>query len=186
MKRSERVSFNRQAKQLFKELNKTLDEWDKLGTDTNDVRYARNMLSQFYEWANKTPKDDERFNARLHYNQEQADELIEIARSIVNMNNFFVSDVFDKKLIDAYNETNKKNNTFKSITAFTEFIDKKQRFEESTVLQSALSFYEYEALLLRGSKHSLKESQINEYIENVYLNRGLEHEELYEFIYKNI
>jgi hypothetical protein len=53
MKRSERVAFNRQAKQLFKELNKTLDEWDKLGTDTNDVRYARNMLSQFYEWANK-------------------------------------------------------------------------------------------------------------------------------------
>ena len=182
------MKLNKYAKKLFSQLNKALDEWDALGIKPNAVRYAENMLESFYEWAGKKPKNGDRFNSRLRLDEDETEELIEIAKSISDMD-IYVGDKYDEQFLKAY-ETVKASgkHNIKTLEDYQRFVDAKERFAENKLIGSTISYYEYERLLLKARRKnkSFTEKQLNEKIIELYNQTGYEGEGLYEFVYKNL
>ena len=178
------MGFIKEYRQLFSQLNKALDEWDALGVKPNDVRYAENMLNQFYEWVGKEPKNPDRFSSRLKLDDDQMEELEEIAQAIANMD-IYASDEYDESFIKKFEKVKGKHN-IETIEDYKNFIDGQQRFKDNVLIASVMDWYEYEKLTMKANKKGWNEERLNTLIIDVYQKYGYEGEQLYEFVYKHI
>jgi len=184
-----KMAFSKEYKALMKELNKTLDDWESLGVKPNEVRQAEHMLELFYEWSGKNPKHTDRFSTRLKLTNDQQEELEQIAQSFVNMD-IFADEQYEENFLKAWETAkNNPNNNFKNIEEYKNWVDAKDRFEQERLLASVMSYYEYEMIKRKYSrkyKQEINENDLKELIINIYNSTGMEKEDLYEFIYKNI
>ena len=181
------MALSKEYKSLMKELNKALDEWEKLNVKPNEVRQAEHMLELFYDWSGKKPKDTARFNTRLKLTEEQQDELEQIAQSFVDME-IFASDYYDEPFMKAFEKV-KGRYGINTIDEYRDYVDAKDRYRSEKIVTSVIGWYKYDKLKQRYSKsfnEQVSEEDLNELLTNVYLATGKEKEDLYEFIYKNI
>ena len=183
------MALSKEYKQLFSQLNKTLDDWEQLGVKTNEVRQAEHMLEMFYDWSGKNPKNKDRFSTRIKLTDDQQEEIEQIAQSFENMD-IFVDKHYEEKFLEAWETAkNNPNNDFKNIEDYKNWVDAKQRFENERLLSSVMSYYEYEMIKRKYSRkynQEINENDLNELIINIYKSTGMEKEDLYEFVYKNI
>lgn len=179
------MAFIKEYKKLFREINKNLNEWNKLGSKPNEVRYAESLLSAFYESIGKSPKVDDRFNLRIKYTEEQQEELEEIAQAVANFDNIEPTTLYDKKFIEKFKKAKGKAD-INTIEDYVKFIDRKNIFEQERLLSSVLSWYEYNELLKRTKDKDLTSDDLNSMIVNTYKRKGLQHDTLYEYIYRKL
>lgn len=181
------MALSKEYKTLMKELNKALDEWEKLNVKPNEVRQAEHMLEMFYDWSGKKPKDTARFSTRLKLTEEQQDEFEQMAQSFADME-IFASDYYDEPFMKAFEKVRGRYG-INTIEEYRDYVDRKDRFRDERLISSILSWYEYKKLKQRYSKkykREVSESELNELIKSIYFDTGKEHDDLYEFVYKNM
>lgn len=183
------MALSKEYKQLFRQLNETLDDWEELGVKPNEVRQAEHMLEMFHDWSGKNPKNKDRFSTRLKLTDDQQEELEQIAQSFVNMD-IFADEQYEENFLKAWETAkNNPNNNFKNIEDYKNWVDAKDRFEQERLLASVMNYYEYEMIKRKYSrkyKQEINEDDLKKLILNVYKSTGKEKEDLYEFVYKNI
>ena len=173
--------MNKQERALFKEVNKLFKDWNKYGYAPNGVRQAQNQLEQFYEWANKKPKNNDLISTRMKFTDDQLDELTEIAKSVLDSDINFDPDA----LYDKYQKAHGKHGIY-SFEDYIDFLDQKEIFSKEKVISSSMSYYEYEKLLQRATKKKVSRETLDDMIEHEYMINGLKGEDLYDFIYKSL
>lgn len=181
------MAFLKEFKALFKRINEELEKWDFLGVKPNEVRHAEHMLEMFYDWVGKKPKDNTRFNTRLKLTNDQQDELEEIALSFADME-IYSDNYYDESFMKAFEKV-KGRYGINTIEQYRDYVDAKDRYRDERLISSILSWYEYEKLKQKYSKkykREVSESELNELIKSIYFDTGKEHDDLYEFVYKNL
>lgn len=173
--------MNKEDRALFREVNKVLDEWEQYDAKPNVIRQIENQLEQFYDWADKNPKHNDRFNTRMKFNSDQLDELRDIATGILDDDLAFDPEGLYEKFQKAQGKHG--IDTFED---YIEFLDQKEIFAKENVISSSMSYYEYEKLMQRAENKDVSKEDLNEMIEVAYLRDGLKGDVLYEFIYKNL
>lgn len=173
--------MTKEDRELFNEVNQLFDDWEKYGTAPNGIKQAKNLLNEFYKWAGKEPKDNERFNTRMSYDEDELDEMRDIAKSVLDSDLNFDPDA----LYEKFQAVDGKHgiDTFED---YVEFLDQKEIFSKENVISSSMSYYEYEKLMKRAESKNISQKKLNEKIERAFLKRGLKGEQLYEFVYRNL
>lgn len=170
-----------QDKALFKEVNQLFDDWDKYGVAPNGIRQARNQLEQFYDWAGKDPKQNDKFNTHMKFNADQINEMRDIATSVLDSDLNFDPDALYKK----YQKAHGKHGIM-SFEDYVDFLDGKEIYSKEKVISSSMSYYEYEKLLQRATSKKVSRETLDKMITKQYLENGLKGEDLYEFIYEHL
>ena len=185
-------AFIKEERKFLNALNKTLDDWKGKGR-SNAVRMVESELKDFYESIGKNPKQENRFNTRLKLTEEQAEELYSIAQQALESDIYFEDYEYKYEGFDKIEEKDIKK--FESLEGrygidtfqdFIDFTDMMKRFKNDRLMNSILSSSQYASLVRQAESHGMDEDELEEHIYFEYSLQGIEYDDLYEFIYKNI
>ena len=168
------------VQEFMEKINDVLNDWIDLDYTPNSVRQVEDMLDKFYTQNNIEVNDYGRFDTDISLTEEQANELYSIADFAQNQD-IYLED-FEQKFEKAQGK-----HGLQSIEQYSEFVDKKTRFEDSVLSSSKLSYYEYEALQRKASKDKRRtEKGTDKMIEDAFLKKGYTGSDLYEYVYKKL
>lgn len=167
--------------EFMEKINDVLDEWEDLSYKPNSVRQVEDMLDRFYTENNLDARDFGRFDTDLTLNDDQIEELRDIATTAYDKD-IWLED-FESKF-----EKAKGKHDLNTLEDYADFADKNQRFSDSVLSSSKMNYYAYEALVKKAQKKGYwySEKRVNKMIENAFLNKGKEGEDLYNYIYTKL
>lgn len=172
-------------------INRALNEWDKMGIDNNDVRYARSLISAYHEEFGKQLKQDDKFNTRINLTGEQMQQYVDLIVTVSNMD-IFLGDkeewkpYLKKDFMQKFDKVKGKYG-INTLQDYVNFIDRKNRFMDERLLSSVLSYYQYENLITWGVGYGAKSKQeVDDMILKAYSEHGFEGEDLHDFIIKQL
>lgn len=174
-----RSLLDKEQKDALRKLNRELKQWDTLGYRPNEVRRVENLLEDLYSWMGKKPKENDKFNLRVKYNQDQLDELLDIAESVDT------DDIDFKKFKNKFKKAKGKHD-LNTLEEYAKFVDKKTKFMDNALASSVLSYYEYEKLMIRATSKKYTQEDLMKMIKKKYDKDGSTGDALYTYIYKKL
>ena len=167
--------------EFMEKINDVLNDWEDLSYKPNSVRQVEDTLDRFYTENNLEARDFGRFDTDLNLNDDQIEELRDIAMSAYDKDIWLEN--FESKF-----EKAKGKHDIETLEDYADFADKNQRFSDSILSSSKMNYYAYEALVKKAQKKGswYSEKRVNRMIENAFLNKGKEGEDLYNFIYNKL
>lgn len=167
--------------EFMEKINDVLNDWQDLAYNPNSINQVEEMLERFYDDNNIEVSDSGRFNTDVQLTEQQAEELLDIANKVSDM------DIYLEDFENKFDKAQGKQG-IETLEDYAEFVDNKTQFEDSTLSSSKMSYYEYEDLLktARNKSKWYTEDRVNKMIENAFLNKGKTGDELYDYMFKKL
>ena len=186
--------MRKETRKLLNALNDVMDEWDDYNLTSNKINQTKDMIEEFYNKYGKDVKDRERFSTRIHINEEQEQELLDIAQSMASDDSSYIETYeddfdeietlsYDKPLnIDAFNKMKKEyKEYFGDLSDYVHFFDVMDVFKNNEYLSTILSSSQFVSLLNYGNEE-FDEGDIAQMLIEEYKESGLTKKSLYEKI----
>lgn len=183
-----------ETRRLLNKLNDVLDEWDDYNLTSNKINQTKDMIEEFYNKYGKEVKNNERFSTRIKLNNEQEEELLNIAESMALDDRSYVETYedefdeidtlsYDKPInIDAFNKMKEQYpEYFDDLQDYIHFFDRINNFKDDKVLSSILSSDQYVSLMNYGSS-DFDENELDKMLVTEYEQTGMKGKSLYEKI----
>ena len=162
---------------LFNQLNEAMNDWDKAGFTSNDLKLFQDKLEDFYSKNNLQVAHNDRFTVQKGMTQEQADELFDIAIAMADddyiyldtyqdMLNMDYEDIgtqsrYDKINLEAFSKIAEQHpDSVQDLEDYVNFIDQMNNYKNNAMLSSILSSDQVAELYSLGSWHDLTDEQI--------------------------
>ena len=162
---------------LFNQLNEAMNDWDKAGFTSNDLKLFQDKLEDFYSKNNMNVAHTDRFSWQKEMTQEQADELFDLAESMAqddyvyletyqDMLNMDYEDIgtqstYDKINLEAFLKISEQHqNSVQTLEDYINFIDRMNNYKNNAMLSSILSSDQVAELYSLGSWQDLTDDQI--------------------------
>lgn len=162
---------------LFNQLNEAMNDWDKAGFTSNDLKLYQDKLEDFYNKNNMNVAHNDRFSWQKDMTQEQADELFDLAESMAqddyvyletyqDMLNMDYEDIgtqstYDKINLEAFSKISEQYpDSVQNLEDYVNFIDRMNNYKNNAMLSSILSSDQVAELYSLGSWQDLTDEQI--------------------------
>lgn len=162
---------------LFNQLNEAMNDWDKAGFTSNDLKLFQDKLEDFYSKNNMNVAHNDRFTWQKEITQEQADELFDLAESMAqddyiyletyqDMLNMDYEDIgtqstYDKINLEAFSKISEQYpDSVQNLEDYVNFIDRMNNYKNNAMLSSILSSDQVAELYSLGSWQDLTDEQI--------------------------
>lgn len=162
---------------LFNNLNEAMNDWDKAGFTSNDLKLFQDKLEDFYSKNNMNVAHTDRFTWQKEMSQEQADELFDLAESMAqddyiyletyqDMLNMDYEDIgtqstYDKINLEAFSKISEQYpDSVQNLEDYVNFIDRMNNYKNNAMLSSILSSDQVAELYSLGSWQDLTDEQI--------------------------
>lgn len=162
---------------LFNQLNEAMNDWDKAGFTSNDLKLFQDKLEDFYSKNNMNVAHKDRFTWQKEMTQEQADELFDLAESMAqddyiyletyqDMLNMDYEDIgtqstYDKINLEAFSKISEQYpDSVQNLEDYVNFIDRMNNYKNNAMLSSILSSDQVAELYSLGSWQDLTDEQI--------------------------
>ena len=162
---------------LFNQLNEAMNDWDKAGFTSNDLKLYQDKLEDFYNKNNMNVAHNDRFSWQKDMTQEQADELFDLAESMAqddyvyletyqDMLNMDYEDIgtqstYDKINLEAISNISEQYpDSVQNLEDYVNFIDRMNNYKNNAMLSSILSSDQVAELYSLGSWQDLTDEQI--------------------------
>lgn len=188
------ITMRAETRRLLNKLNDVLDEWDDYNLTSNKINQTKDMIEEFYNKYGKEVKNNERFSTRIKLNNEQEEELLNIAESMALDDRSYVETYedefdeidtlsYDKPInIDAFNKMKEQYpEYFDDLQDYIHFFDRINNFKDDKVLSSILSSDQYVSLMNYGSS-DFDENELDKMLVTEYEQTGMKGKSLYEKI----
>lgn len=161
-------------------VTKLINEWDKAGLTSNDLEMSKEMLSNFYEFIGKTPKDTQKASDRLKLKKSEKEEYNKILDFILyndevdlskrRLKNQQIRDMWEAQGFntDTYEKVKSQYSQVYDEQSFIKFTDRMNMSKSDKFLKWVFSSDQIAQLYAGAYKARMKEYEIDRYISEEY------------------